>query len=462
MTLRSFLESSVGSVFDCAPACRMESILIKNGTLITMNARREVIQADLSITESRIQRIAPRIVTRASRVLDASNKIVLPGFVQTHVHLCQTLMRGVGDDLPLLDWLRKRIWPLEAAHDPVSLRTSAQLGLAELIQGGTTTILTMETVHDTAVVFEEACRSGLRAIVGKCFMNAGDGVPRRLLQSAALAFKESESLYRDWHGQSDGRIRLGLAPRFILSCTEGLLRDADAMARERGLLMHTHASENRDEVALVRNMTGRGNVEAFEHYGLLHEKLCLAHCVWVSGREQRLLRDRQARVLHCPSSNLKLGSGIAPVWKMHQAGISISFGADGASCNNNLDMFQEMRLAALLQKALQGPKAMPASTVLWMATAGGARALSLEQEVGSLEVGKRADLIIVDLQKVHSAPVLNPVAALVYSGKSTDVETVIVNGQMLMRKRELLTLDRERILRASQREFQRLATRAGI
>ncbi len=152
-------------------ASRMESIIVKNGTLITMNARREVIHADLSIRESRIQRIAPRIATRADTVLDASNKIVLPGFVQTHVHLCQTLMRGAGDDLPLLDWLRKRIWPLEAAHDPASLRTSAQLGLAELIQGGTTTVLTMETVHDTAVVFEEACRSGVRAIIGKCFMN---------------------------------------------------------------------------------------------------------------------------------------------------------------------------------------------------------------------------------------------------------------------------------------------------
>src|SRR5262245_60333661 len=279
----------------------MESILIKNGTLITMNARREVIQADLSIAESRIQRIAPRIATRADRVLDAANKIVLPGFVQTHVHLCQTLMRGAGDDLPLLDWLRKRIWPLEAAHDPASLRTSAQLGLAELIQGGTTTVLTMETVHDSAVVFEEVCRSGVRAIVGKCFMNTGDGVPRRLLQPATLAFKETESLHRAWHGQSDGRIRLALAPRFILSCTEGLLRDAGAMAREWDVLMHTHASENRDEVALVRRLTGRGNIEAFEHYGLLHEKLCLAHCVWVSGREQRLLRDRQTRVLHCPS-----------------------------------------------------------------------------------------------------------------------------------------------------------------
>lgn len=399
---------------------------------------------------------------KADIVVDATGKLVLPGFVQTHVHLCQTLMRGAADDLALLDWLRKRIWPLEAAHDAASLKASAQLGLAELIQGGTTTVLTMETVHGTDVIFEAAWRSGLRAIVGKCFMNAGIGVPKGLLQPARDAFKECEALYKSWHGRSDGRIGLALAPRFILSCTEELLREVRVVANERGLLIHTHASENRDEVALVRRLTGRGNIEAFHHYGLLHEGLCVAHCVWTSARERRLLRDTQARVLHCPTSNLKLGSGIAPVWMMHQSGISVSLGADGAPCNNNLDMFREMRLAALLQKSIHGPEAMPAATVLWMATAGGARALGLEREIGSLEEGKRADLIIVDLRKLHSVPEADPVSTLVYAGKSTDVETVIVDGRILMRNRELLTLDGERGLREADRQFRRLAARAGI
>jgi 5-methylthioadenosine/S-adenosylhomocysteine deaminase len=436
------------------------SVLIKNGTLLTMNPQRDRLRGDLLIEGSRIRALGQGLRQRATSVLDATGKIVLPGFVQTHVHLCQTIMRGAADDLALLDWLKQRIWPLEAAHDERSLKASAQLGLAELIRGGTTTVLSMETVHHTEIVFEEARRSGLRAIIGKCFMNVGSGVPKRLLQPARQAFSECAALYREWHGTSDGRIRLALAPRFILSCTEGLLRDADALAREWGVLVHTHASENRDEVRWVRQRIGCGNIEAFSRYGMLHDRLCLAHCVWASLREQRLLLESQAKVLHCPSSNLKLGSGIAPIWRLHKAGVPVSLGADGAACNNNLDMFQEMRLAALLQKSLYGPEAMPAATVLEMATLGGARALGLDEEIGSLEVGKRADIIVVSLKSLHSTPRADPVSALVYSARNSDVESCLVDGQVLMKDKELLTLDREKILQESQKEFQRLAARA--
>jgi len=435
------------------------SILIKNGTLVTMNPQRHVLRGDLWIEGSRIHALGRGLRKRATSVLDATGRIVLPGFVQTHVHLCQTIMRGAADDLALLDWLKQRIWPFEAAHDERSLKASVQLGLAELIRGGTTTVLSMETVHNTDVVFEEARRSGLRSIIGKCFMNVGSDVPKGLLQPARQAFKECEALYKRWHDTSEGRIRLALAPRFILSCTEGLLRDADALARDWGVLVHTHASENRDEVRWVRQRTGCGNIEAFDRYGMLHDRLCLAHCVWTSAREQRLLCESQAKVLHCPSSNLKLGSGIAPIWKLHQAGIPISLGADGAACNNNLDMFQEMRLAALLQKSLHGPEAMPAATVLEMATLGGARALGLDKEIGSLEVGKRADIIIVDLNNLHSTPHADAVSSLVYSGRSTDVEASLVDGRILMKDKELLTMDRERILRDSQEQFKRLGAR---
>lgn len=433
------------------------SVLIKNGTLVTVNPQLNVLQGDLWIEAGRIRAIGRGLRKKAASVLDAAGKIVLPGFVQTHVHLCQTIMRGAADDLALLDWLKQRIWPFEAAHDERSLRASAQLGLAELIRGGTTTVLSMETVHHTDIVFEEARRSGLRAIIGKCFMNVGSGAPKRLLQPARQAFDECEALYKTWHGTSNGRIRLAMAPRFILSCTEGLLRDADALARQWRILVHTHASENRDEVRWVRQRTGCGSIEAFNRYGMLHDRLCLAHCVWTSAREQRLLRERQAKVLHCPSSNLKLGSGIAPIWKLHQAGIPISLGADGAACNNNLDMFQEMRLAALLQKALHGPEAMPAATVLEMATLGGARALGLNEEIGSLEVGKRADIILVNLKKLHSTPQADPISGLVYSARGSDVETCLVDGRILMRDRELLTMDHEYILRESQKQFGRLA-----
>jgi 5-methylthioadenosine/S-adenosylhomocysteine deaminase len=438
------------------------SILVRNGTLITLDPANAVVNSDLWIENGRITEIGRGIRRKAATTIDASGKLVLPGFVQTHVHLCQTLLRGAADDLSLLDWLKKRIWPLEAAHDKQSLRISAQLGLAELIRGGTTTILTMETVHNTDAVFDEARRSGIRARIGKCFMNAGEGVPKHLLQSSREALSECYALHRSWHGTSNSRIGLALAPRFILACTESLLREAEAMARELDLLLHTHASENRDEVKQVRRLTGLGNVEAFHRYGLLDERFCLAHCVWTSAREQRLLRETRTRVLHCPSSNLKLGSGIAPIWNMFRAGVHVSLGADGAACNNNLDMFQEMRLAALLQKSLHGPEAMPAATVLRMATRGGAEALGLGGEIGSLEVGKCADVIVVNPQNLHSIPGHDPISLLVYAGKSSDVETSVVDGKILMKGGEVLTLDRERILRESHRQFRRLANRAGI
>ena len=434
-------------------------LLIANGTLVGVGPRLEIQQGDLRIEDGRIQAIGSRLERRAASVLDAAGRMVSPGFVQTHVHLCQTIMRGAADDLALLDWLKRRVWPLEAAHDERSVKASVQLGLAELIRGGTTTALTMETVHHTEIAFEEARRSGLRTIVGKCFMNAGRDVPKRLLQPARQSLQESEALHRKWHGTSDGRIRLALAPRFVLSCTEGLLRDVDALAREWGVLVHTHAAENRDEVRWVRQHLGCGNIEAFERLGMLHCRTCLAHCVWATDREQRLLRDRQAKVLHCPSSNLKLGSGIAPVWKMHQAGIPVSLGADGAACNNNLDMFQEMRMAALLQKVVRGPEAMPARVVLEMATLGEAKALGLEQEIGSLEVGKRADVILVNLRNLHSTPHSDPISTLVYCARSSDVEASVVDGRVLMRDKELVTLDREKILREAPRAFQRLAAR---
>ena len=424
-----------------------------------MNSQCEVLRADLKIEGGRIQAIGRNLPQRGSSVLDATGRFVLPGFVQTHVHLCQTIMRGAADDLALLDWLKQRIWPFEAAHDERSIRASAQLGLAELIRGGTTTLLSMETIHHTDIVFEEARRSGLRAIIGKCLMNTGRGTPKRLLQPARQAFRECEALHRSWHNTSEGRIQLALAPRFILSCTESLLRETDCLARGWGLLVHTHASENRDEVRCVRQRTSWGNIEAFDRWGMLHHRLCLAHCVWPSPRERLLLRESQAKVLHCPSSNLKLGSGIAPIWEFHQAGVQVSLGADGAACNNNLDMFQEMRLAALLQKALHGPKAMPARTVLEMATMGGARALGLDRELGSLEIGKRADMILVNPGKLHSTPHGDPISSLVYSSRQSDVETCLVDGHILMKDKDLLTMDRERILRESQKQFQRLAAR---
>ena len=251
-----------------------------------------------------------------------------------------------------------------------------------------------------------------------------------------------------------------MAPRFILSCTEGFLRDADAVARGWRVLVHTQASENRDEVRRVRQRTACGNIEAFNRYGMLHDRLCMAHDVWTSAREPHLVSDSQARVLHCPRSNLELGSGIAPIWELHQAGNPIALGADGTGCNNDLDMFQEMRLAALLQKSLVWATSDACRNGSGMAALGGARALGRDEEIGSLEVGKQADIIMVNLRNLHSTPQADPVSSLVYSARSSDVEACLVDGRILMKDKEQLTMDREWILRESEKQFQRLA--AGV
>ncbi|MEW5974752.1 MAG: 5'-deoxyadenosine deaminase [Acidobacteriota bacterium] len=440
----------------------MSCLLIQRGTLVTMNPRLDILRADLLVRDgciARIGRIAPRAT---DLLLDATDCFVLPGLIQTHVHLCQTLMRGSADDLPLLTWLKQRIWPLEAAHDERSLRTSVRLGLTELIRGGTTTILSMETVHGTEIVLEEATRSGIRAVIGKCFMNRGAGVPARLLQSHREGFQETELLLKSWHRRDGGRIQVALAPRFILSCSRDLLEQVRDLAQERELLVHTHAAENREEVELVRRQTGWRNVEAFHRMGLSGKRLCLAHCIWLSALEMRILQRSQTRVLHCPNANLKLGSGIAPIVEMKKLGIAVSLGADGAACNNNLDLFHEMRTAALLQKLRYGPQSMQAADVLKMATIEGARALGQEASIGSLEVGKRADLIIVRRRGAHLSPSLDPFSTLVYSAHSSDVRSSVIDGRLVMKDRELLSLDAEKAIGESKQQWKRLAARAGI
>lgn len=439
-----------------------DSILIKNATLITMDRHDAVLSGDLLISEGRIADIGQSSVA-AGDTIDASGCVVLPGFVQTHIHLCQTLFRGAADDLSLIDWLKKRIWPMEAAHSVSSLRASARLGIAELIKGGTTCALTMETVNHTEAVFQAVDETGYRATVGKCMMDKGEEVPAALHEDTEASVEESLALLEKWHGKADGRIRYCFAPRFAVSCTPELLSRVARLAHERGVMVHTHASENRQECELVEEASGLRNIIYLDKLGLTGRHVALAHCIHIDEDEIAILRRTETNVVHCPSSNLKLGSGIAPVKRMLEEGISISLGADGAACNNRLDMFTEMRTAALLQKALHGPETLPAKRALRMATIDGARALGLESEIGSLEVGKRADVIVVRVDSLHSTPHPSDLAsAVTYSSQSSDVETVIVDGQLLMRDRKLLTVDEQSVVNEAHREAELLKNRSAL
>jgi 5-methylthioadenosine/S-adenosylhomocysteine deaminase len=266
-----------------------------------------------------------------------------------------------------------------------------------------------------------------------------------------------------WHGRGDGRIRCCFAPRFAISCTRELLREVAQLARERGVMIHTHAAENQNECKIVERETGMRNVAYLDALGISGSHVMLAHCIHLDDDEMATLVRTKTNVGHCPSSNLKLGSGVARVAEMLERGISVSLGADGAACNNRLDMFTEMRTAALLQKALHGPEVLPAARALRMATIDGARALGLEKEIGSLEIGKRADVIVVNLAQSHSTPQRDDVvSALVYSAGSSDVRTTIVDGRVVMRGGELLTLNEADVIAEANREGRSLASRAGI
>lgn len=437
------------------------TIHIKGGTLVTVDAADSVMDADLLVRGGRIVGIGDELGP-ADVTIDARGCAVLPGFVQTHIHLCQTLFRGAADDLSLIDWLRKRVWPMEAAHSAESVRASARLGVAEMIRGGTTCALTMETVRHTEEVFRVVEESGFRATVGKCMMDKGGEVPAPLREEAEDSIMESVALFDAWHGRGGGRVRHCFAPRFAVSCTDALLRSVATLSRERGVLVHTHASENREEVEMVEAETGMRNVSYLSSVGLTGPHVVLAHCVHVDRDEQQLLAETGTHVAHCPSSNLKLSSGIAPVVEMLGRGVSVSIGADGAPCNNRLDMFTEMRTASLLQKVVGGAEALPARRVLRMATADGARALGLGGEIGSLEVGKRADVILVDLERTHTTPRPDVVSTLVYAAEARDVRTALIDGEMVLENGELKTLSETEVIAEARAESEALFVRAGL
>ncbi len=438
-----------------------QRLIIKDVTIFTLNDANHIFEGSVVVEDGCIVEIlsSSSYIRENSldEVLDGRNRILLPGFVQTHIHLCQTLFRGAADDLALIDWLKQRVWPMEAAHTPASLYASARLGIAELIKGGTTCALTMETVNHTDSVFQAVEESGFRATVGKCMMDAGEDVPTVLNEKTESSIAESLRLLERWHGAANGRIRYCFAPRFAVSCSRQLLEAVAKLSREREVLVHTHASENTDEIALVEQSTGKRNVHYLNNVGLAAKHIVLAHCIHLDETEMDVLQTTGTHVSHCPSSNLKLASGIARVSEMLDRGISVSLGADGAPCNNRLDIFTEMRMAALLQKVLHGSQSLPALAALRMATINGAKALGLGDQIGSIEVGKRADLVLLNLNSLHTTPRFDLISAVVYAAQTSNVETVIIDGQVVMRNRELLTLCESDVLAEAEKHSQNFA-----
>ncbi len=369
-------------------------LVLRGGTVITMDPARRVVAADVVVREGRIASVGKAPPDLRARSLDARGCVVVPGFVQAHVHLCQAIFRGMADDLPLMTWLRERIWPLEAAHDARSIRASARLGLYEMMRAGTTTILDMGTVREQDHVFEAMRESGVRGFSGKAMMDRGRGIPRGLRETRKQSLAESEALHGRWNGR--GRLGYAFAPRFILSCSEGLLRDTASLAASLEAIVHSHAAEHRGERDEVRARLGADDVDVLASLGIAGPRAVLAHGVQLTLAQKKACGRRGTRFVHCPSANLKLASGIADVVAMRAAGMVVGLGADGAPCNNRMDPLTELRSAALLAKAVRGDAAaLGAMDTLALLTIDGARVLGIADRVGSVEVGKRADLAVV-------------------------------------------------------------------
>jgi 5-methylthioadenosine/S-adenosylhomocysteine deaminase len=393
------------------------------------------------------------------RVLDAGAHVALPGFVQGHVHFCQTLFRGLADDLALLPWLRTRIWPLEAAHDLASTAVAAELSLFELLRGGTTTVQVMESVRHAEASFAAAARAGITCILGNCLMDLDSpDLPRGMATSTAQALRLSEELIAAFHGR--GRLHYAISPRFVLSCSEALARDAAALAQQRGLRIHTHAGEHLAEVAEVRARFGQDYLAVLHAQGLLGRRTGLAHCVHTTAKERALLEATGAAVLHCPSTNLKLGSGIAPVAAYARAGVPLALGADGAACNNRLSLLTELRQACLLQALAAAPGAWPAASALWTATRGGALALGID-DAGMLAPGMRADVVLLALEapEVGAGDVASKV---VFAAQDAHIAAVIVGGVVKVEGGSVLGVDAAALRQRADATLAALLTRAGL
>ena len=442
----------------------MSTILIKNGYLVSMNSAGSQFYGDLLIENKKIKQIASKIEVMADKIVDATDMLVLPGFVQSHIHLCQSLLRGQADDQPLMEWL-DTVTSLEFRHTPETLYASARIGIAEMIKSGTTSVIDMGTLHHQDSVFQAIEESGIRAQAGKAMMDLTENLPPLLQESTEDSLKNSIDLMHRWHDKADGRIRYGFAPRWQLWNTSELLQTIKQEADNNpGVGIHGHAGEIEYEVEAMIEQTGMRNLVYLENIGVVGPNVQMAHCIWLDDDEYKVMAETGTHALHCPCCNTKLGSGIAKVPEMLERGINVALGSDGAPSNNNLDMFIEMRLASLIHKYRLGAEAMPAEDVLRMATMGGAKAIGMADQIGSLEEGKIADVIILDNGGLSAAPLRSfeeddVVKRLVSSYQSVSVRTSIIDGQVVMENRQLLTMDETKILQDGQKALANLWAR---
>ena len=430
--------------------------LLSGGTIVTMDAQRRVISdGAIAIRGDSIVAVGPAAEVaksyRAARRLDTRGKLILPGLINGHTHAPMTLLRGLADDLALDEWLKKYIFPAEARNvTPEFVRVGTRLALLEMIRGGTTTYVDMYYFEDEIARVTKA--AGMRGVLGESIID----FPAPDNKTVAQALAYAEEFLKHWRG--DRLIRAAVAPHSAYTCSEKTLRDAAALARRYDAPILIHVSETKQELEEIRSKHGLTPPAYLDSLGVLGPDVVAAHCVWVDAADMALLAKREVGCIHNPSSNMKLASGIAPVADLLAAGVRVGLGTDGAASNNDLDMMEEMDLAAKLQKVgRMDPRVLPAEQALELATLGGARALHMEKEIGSLEAGKQADLIVLRLDAPHAVPLYSVYSQIVYALKASDVETAFIAGRPVMENGRLITLSEAQVLAEARALAKKIA-----
>lgn len=414
------------------------NILIKNATVLTMSEEDKLMEnTNITIEKGKIKSIGsvPEDFV-AEKVIDGTNKLVMPGLVNAHTHIAMSLFRNFADDLPFWTWLQDRIIPREEKLIPEHVYWGSMLSIAEMIRFGVTSFADMYFFMDeVAKAVEE---TGIRASLSIGLSDSGNQEQK---------IKAVKEFYDNWHGKANGRITVMAGPHAPYSCGPSFLSKVIDMASEKKMGIHIHLSESKKEIEDSYELRGKSPIKHVYDLGLLDLPTLAAHCVHLSDEDIDILAEKKVSVANNPGSNLKLGNGFARIEDMLKKGINVGLGTDGSASNNNLNMFEEINLAALINKGYTGDTtSIPAGTAVKMATINGAKALGIDEEVGTIEVGKRADIIMLDLNKPHFYPRYNLVASLAYSAQGSDVETVIVDGKVLMENYELKTIDLEKVM----------------
>jgi 5-methylthioadenosine/S-adenosylhomocysteine deaminase len=427
-----------------------QTIIIKDTIIIGD----EINKGSILVEDDKIAEINRNLDSNdADTVIHGEGKVLIPGLINTHTHLSMTLMRGLADDLLLDTWLNDHIWPTEANLKGEHCYVGAKLACAEMIKSGTTTCNDMYFFMDQ--VAKSLDESGMRGNISHGMLDMGDDEKRK------AEFKESLRIIDKCHNTADGRIKVSLGPHAPYTCSTELLKWVRKEATQKGVRIHIHVSETEFEVKnIIETYEGRP-FEYLNRIGFLDDDVLAAHAIWLSESEMEIIKDKGVKLSHNPTSNMKLASGISPVSKMFDKGINLSLGTDGAASNNNLDMLEEMKIASLLQKMNNfDPTVLKADDVFKMATLGGATALGWEHEIGSIGVGKKADLALINMKAPHLTPYRHPISHLVYSANGGDVDTVICNGKLLMQERELLTMNEKELLEDAEETTKDLLSRS--